>query len=96
MKRLLLRYASLLAFLMIAGCGDKPASPAAPAARVDDGAADVVKGLEALAQEDPMAASVAFATAAAKCETNFEARLAALKQGGAPRQIESTQLTTEG
>ncbi len=75
MKRLLLRYASLVALLMIAGCGDRPASPAVPTARVDDGAADVAKGLEALAQEDPMAASVAFATAAAKCETNFEARL---------------------
>lgn len=79
MKRLLLCVSSVLVLMLLAGCGDKRASaqkPSSPAvARVEDGASEVAKGLEALAQDDPTAALAAFATAAAKCETNFEARL---------------------
>lgn len=78
MKRLLLCVSSVLVLMLLAGCGDKtptqkPSSPAAT--RVEDGSSEVAKGFEALAQDDPTAALAAFATAAAKCETNFEARL---------------------
>lgn len=79
MNKLLLRVSSLLVLAVLTGCGDQAAAqkPAAssPAARASDGSADVAKGLEALEQNDPTAAMVAFTTAATKCATNFEARL---------------------
>ncbi len=66
---------SVLACLL-AGCGDgsKPA-PGAPAAAKDDGSADVARGMTALAQQDATTAAAAFAAAAAKCPTNFEAQI---------------------
>lgn len=75
MNRLFFRFASFLLLALIVGCGDKPAAPAQAPRRVDDGSADVAKGLEALAQQDVTAAAAHFATAVVKCETNFAARL---------------------
>ena len=78
MNRLLLPISSLFLLVFLVGCGDRPARPESDGPtvrRVDDGAADVAKGFEALGQQDATAASAHFATAAAKCATNFEARL---------------------
>lgn len=57
---------------MTAGCGG--ASDGETAAN-DDGCANFARGEAALANNDLATASVEFAAAAQKCETNFEARL---------------------
>ena len=63
--------ACLIAFVV--GCTDEK-KPSAPVV-ADDGSADVAKGMAALEQQDLKGAAEAFASAAGKCETNFEARV---------------------
>jgi len=77
MNRILLGGIPLVLIALVAGCGDQSSPAAAPSrpARVDDGSAEVAKGLEALAQHDSAAAAAAFTTATLKCETNFEAQV---------------------
>lgn len=77
MNSTVFRAASVFLLALLAGCGDQSKSSASPTApkRVDDGSADVAKGLEALEQQDPTAAVAAFTTASLKCETNFEAHV---------------------
>lgn len=57
---------------LAAGCGK---SPDGDAAADDSGSANFARGEAALANNDLATASVEFAAAAQKCETNFEARI---------------------
>lgn len=73
MNRFPLYFVLVCALAFVVGCEDKK-QPAAPTP-VDDGSADVAKGMDAMGQQDFKTAAESFAVAAGKCETNFEARL---------------------